>query len=332
MFKRLRPAAGLLAALLLSAASPLWASKALFYFEVQGVGGYSSAAKKGIFYSTAAMEAMQKPSLGFDYVQRFAGVAGDFAVLAVQARLAWNAEGEKRAEPQLYNAYLKFKTRAVDIWLGHAVPKFGLSTALDSHAALLQPLSMSGFGFDRDWGIGLEKDTARGSWGVSVTTGSGMTTKFNGGYFLAGRLGVGVLSEDNAAGGLSVGYGQIVDAMGVRVMSERLIDFAMAAIDLTWLRNNVEHRVEVVGGQRDEHGAFAALYRVGFNLLPENRLKLELQPAAILAKDMTKLEMSAGASYLLHPDWTLRAAAVYDSAAKDARLVFQVYFYKGLNL
>jgi hypothetical protein len=332
MFRRLRPAAGVFAALLLSAVSPLLATKALFYFEVQGIGGYSTGAGKAIYYSTAAMEAMQKPSLGLDYIQRFSGASGDIAVLSVQARLAWNAEGDKSLEPQIYNAYLKFKTKVGDIWVGHAVPRFGLSAVLDSHAALLQPLAMSGFGFDRDWGIGIEKDTAGGNWGVSLTTGSGMTTKFDGGYFMAGRLGVGVLNEDNATGGFSIGYGRILDAAGTNVFSDRLIDFAMAAVDLTWLHNNVEHRVEVVGGQRDEAGAFAALYRIGYGLLAENRLKIEVQPAVILANGVTKIELSAGVTYLPHPDWTMRAAAIYDSAAKDARFVFQIYFYKGLVL
>jgi hypothetical protein len=317
---------------LLSAATPLLASKALLYFEVQGVGGYSSAAKKVVFYSTSAMEAMQKPSLGFDYVQRFSGPSGDFAVLSLQARLAWNPDGDKALEPQIYNAYIKFKTRMADIWIGHNTPRFGLSAALDSHSLLIQPLAMSGFGFDRDWGVGFERDTVNGNWGISLTTGSGMTTKFNGGYFLAGRLGTGVLNEDNATGGFSIGYGRIVDAAGTNVFSDRLIDFAMAVIDLTWLRNNVEHRVEVAGGQKDYRGAFAALYRIGFGLLPENRLKIEVQPAAILGGGVTRLEFSAGATYLIHPDWTLRTAAVYDTEAKDARIVFQVYFYKGLNL
>lgn len=316
----------------LSDATPLLASKALLYFEVQGVGGYSSAAKKVVFYSTSAMEAMQKPSLGFDYVQRFSGASGDIAVLSLQARLAWNPDGDKVLEPQIFNAYLKFKTRLADIWIGHNTPRFGLSAALDSHGLLLQPLAMSGFGFDRDWGLGFEKDTARGNWGVSLTTGSGMTAEFNGGYFLAGRVGIGVLNEENAAGGFSVGYGRIVDAMGTHVLSHRLIDFAMAVIDLTWLRNNFEHRVEIGGGQKDDRGAFAALYRIGFGWLPENRLKIEVQPAAILAGGVTRLELSAGATYLIHPDWTLRTAAVYDTEAKDARIVFQVYFYKGLNL
>jgi hypothetical protein len=328
--KRIPPAVA--TAALLAIASPLWASKALLYFEVQGIAGYSGAARKAVFYSASPMDAMQKPSLGFDYIQRISGPAGDFAVLAVQARLAWNQEGDKRLEPQLYNAYLKLKLKPFDFWFGHAAPEFGMAAALDSHAALLQPLAMSGFGLDRDWGVGLERDTAKGGWGVSLTTGSGMTTSFSGGYFLAGRYQTGVLAADNAVGGFSLGYGKMVDAMGVQVMSRHLIDFAMAAIDLTWLRNNIENRVELAGGQRNGRAAFGGLYRIGFGLLPESRLKLEIQPAFILSEGAARLKLSAGAAWLPHPDWTLRTAAVYDSKAEDFRFVLQVYFYKGLNL
>lgn len=322
----------LAAAVLLAAAPPLMASKALLYFEIQGLAGWSSAAGKAIFYSTAAMEAMQKPSLGFDYVQRISGAAGDFAVLAVQARLAWNPSGDKRFEPQVYNAYVKLKLKPFDFWIGHAVPEFGMAAALDSHAALLQPLAMAGFGLDRDWGVGFKRDTAKGGWGVSITTGSGMTTEFSGGYLLAGRYQTGVLATDNAVGGFSLGYGELVDAMGVQVMSSKLVGFAMASIDLTWLRDNIENRIELAGGQRGGRGAFAGQYRIGVGLLPESRLKLELQPAFIVLGGTSRLELSAGASWLPHPDWTLRTAAVYDSLAKDFRLVFQAYFYKGLSL
>jgi hypothetical protein len=326
-----RFAASAAAIILLGAPSPVRASKALFYFEVQGIAGYSSAANKAIFYSSSAMDTMQKPSLGFDYVQRFSGASGDFAVLAIQARLAWNQEGGKSVEPQIYNAYLKLKAKPFDIWIGHAVPKFGLAAALDSHAALLQPLAMSGFGLDRDWGIGLERDTAHGSWGVSLTTGSGMTTEFSGGYFLAGRVAAGVLNEDNLSAGFSLGVGRLVDAMGVQVMSANLIDFAMAAFDLTWLRDNVEQRVELAGGRKDGRTAAAALYRIGWGLFAESRLKLEVQPAVTLIGGIAGVEIGAGASYLLHPDWTVRTAAVYSSEPKDVRIVFQIYFYKGLT-
>ena len=31
------------------------------------------------------------------------------------------------------------------------------------------------------------------------------------------------------------------------------------------------------------------------------------------------------------PDWTVRTMAVYDSLMNDFRVVFQVYFYKGIR-
>jgi hypothetical protein len=87
--------------LLLALATPLLAAQNyLFYFEAQGVGGWSFSEKKVSFFSMSAQDAMQKPSLGFDYVQRFSGAGGDFAILAVQARLVYNQEGEKAFAPQ----------------------------------------------------------------------------------------------------------------------------------------------------------------------------------------------------------------------------------------
>ncbi len=322
-----------LTALLLAAgaAVPLQAQSYLFYLELQGVGGYSTAAKKIVYYSQEQMEVMQKPGLGFDYVQRFSGESGDFAILAVQGRLAWNAAGGKTLEPQLYNAYLKFKLRPFDLWIGHERPSFGLASVLDSHGLLLQPLDMRGFGFDRDWGIGLQSQNEKGDFGVSVTTGSGMDLRFRGNYFIAARLGLGVLNTDNFAAGFSAGYGKILDIMGYQILSNTLISLAMAGIDITWARDNIENRFEMAGAERAGHGTFAALYRFGLGLLDENRLKLEVQPSAVLSSTESKFELAAGATYILHPDWTVRAMAAYDSKLNDFRLILQVYFYKGIR-
>ena len=35
-------------------------------------------------------------------------------------------------------------------------------------------------------------------------------------------------------------------------------------------------------------------------------------------------------TFLADADWTLRAMYLYDGHNRDSRLVFQVYFYKGL--
>ena len=304
----------------------------LFFLEAQAIAGYSSALKKAVFFSLSQQEVMQKPGLGFDYVQRFSGASGDFAVLAVQARLAINTEGEKTLEPQLYNAYFKIKTRPADIWIGHNRPKFGLASSLDSHALLLQPLSMNGFGFDRDWGIGLERDYAWGNAGISLTTGSGMPLYFKGNYLLAGRFSKGILNQDNYSVGFSAGYGKVLDVMGYHLMSDEPMDFSMAGLDFTWLKNNLENRLEFLGGGLNGQGVFALLWRTGMGLLEENRLKLEVQPVIVFARQKTQIQFAVGATYLATADWALRSMVQYDKDMKDVRFVIQVYFYKGIRI
>jgi hypothetical protein len=316
-------------------AGPARAGTRLFFIELVGVGGYSTAAKKLIMYSISQAEAMQKPSLGFDLVQRFSGRKGDVAVLALQGRLAWNAETEemglKTVEPQLYNAYLKFKLGFADFWIGHDRPRLGLAMAIDNHAELLQPLSMYGFGFDRDWGIGLDRDTSWGTIGASLTAGSGMALRFKDSFFAAARISRGVLSQDNASGGFSLAYGKIQDVMGTILLSDARIELATASFDLSWVRNNWENRVEMLGGGRDGEGVFVLFWRTGLGLLEENRLKLEAQPLLKWADQKADLELGLGATYLLTADWTLRAMALYDGAADDFRFVVEVYFYKNLS-
>ncbi|MBM3312951.1 MAG: hypothetical protein FJY80_15760, partial [Candidatus Aminicenantes bacterium] len=193
-----------------SAALPVLGSGTLFFLEAQAVAGFSSAAGKTVFFSHHRDEAMQKPSLGFDYVRRFSDASGDRAVLAVQFRLAANEGGGPALEPQLYNAYLKLKVGPAGLWFGHNRPRFGLAADLDSHALLLQPLSMSGFGFDRDWGAGAERDFSWGRAGVSLTTGSGMPLAVGKSYFLAARMSLGVPERDNVSLGLSAGGGRVL--------------------------------------------------------------------------------------------------------------------------
>ena len=323
----------LLAALAFMTARPVWASSYLFFLELQGVAGYSSAAKKAVFSSMGDMEAMQKPGLGFDYIQRFSGASGDVAVLAVQGRLAWNAgkDAEHRFEPQIYNAYLKVKAGFADVWIGHNRPKFGLASFYDTHGHLLQPLSMRGYGLDRDWGIGFERDFAWGNAGLSLTTGSGMPLAFHGNHFAAGRISLGVLERDNVAIGISAGRGRLLDAMGTKVMSEATAPFTMAGLDLSVLANAWDHRAELYAGSRGGRTAIAALWRVGRGFFEENRLRIEIQPAVIRAAGETRLDFGAGATFLAHPDWTLRAMVSRDGETRDTRVIVQVYYYKGIR-
>jgi hypothetical protein len=114
---------------------------------------------------------MQKPGIGVDYVQRLSGETGDYATLALQLRLAYNQPYQEldqdQVQLQLYNAFFKYKAGFSDLWIGHNRMAFGLASYFDSHAQLLQPLIMQGYGFDRDWGVGATRDF---EWGTCLST------------------------------------------------------------------------------------------------------------------------------------------------------------------
>ncbi len=334
MYKR--PAGALFLVLSTVGAGVAGAGTRLLFIEFQSIGGYSTATKQVIAYSISQPEVMQKPSLGFDLVQRFSGKSGDVAIFALQGRIAWNARakemGLKTFEPQLYNAYLRLKLGFADVWFGHDKPRLGLALPLDNHAELLQPLSMYGFGFDRDWGVGIDRDTAWGGIGLSVTAGSGMALRFKRTYLAAARISRGVLSRDNYSGGFSLASGRVQDVMGNTLLTDALIDLKLASFDFSWVRNNWENRFEMLGGSRDGRRVFVFFWRTGIGLFEENRLKLEAQPICKLTKKSTDFEMSLSATSLITADWSLRAMAVYDTNAKDFRFVLQIYLYKSLGL
>jgi len=314
----------------LAAAGGAPAQSSLFYLEAQGIAGYSSARSKWVYYSLHPDDVMQRPSFGFDYVERFSRKAGDFAVLAVQVRLAWKADGGKGLEPQLYNAYLRFKFPSVDFWVGHNRPAFGLSSAFDVHSQILPTLVMYGFGYDRDWGIGLGRDFSHGSWGTSLTTGSGMSLRFGDNYLFSGRLSLGVLSRDNWSLGLSAACGEALETMGYKLMSPYPTPFRMAGVDITYARNNLENRLEAVIGQKFGVDAWAVFWRLGINLLEEERLKWEIQPILMREGGKNALKIGTGLSLIATGDLTLRIMYAYDREERDSRLVFQVYYYKRL--
>ena len=314
--------------LTLLAAGTVSGQTSLFYLEAQGIIGYSSSLDKWVAYSLHQDDVMQKPGLGFDYLGRFSRETGDFAVLAVQARLAWNANGKKSLEPQLYNAYLKLKFPGVDLWVGHNRPAFGLSSVFDVHSQLLPTLVMYGYGYDRDWGLGLGRDFARGNWGLSLTTGSGMALQLGDGYLLSGRLSLGVLTRDNWSVGLSAAYGEALETMGYEIMSPEPLPFRMAGVDVSRTWNNLESRFEAAAGRKYGKDAWSAFWRLGVNLLEEERLKWEVQPLFMREEGRNSLHLGTGLSFIASGDLTLRLMYIYNHEARDSRAVLQIYYYK----
>jgi opacity protein-like surface antigen len=311
------------------------AADQLLYFEAQGIAGYSSLVEKPIYYSMNPDAEMQKPSLGFDYLKRFSGEFGDWATLAVQGRLALivrpeeeEGEDQTKLEPQIYNAYFKVKTPGPYVWIGHNRPAFGLSSYFDSHALLLRTLAIQGFGYDRDWGAGLYKDFSWGDISASATTGSGMPVYFKGNYMISARVSYGVLSRDNMNLGFSLGYGNTLDTMGYRLRNSDPETMMLAGADLTILRNNLEHRFEVLGGKWLGSDTYALFYRFGINLDSEGRLKVEAQPAYWRTAGEDDYQLALGFSVLATSNLTVRLAYTYDHLSYENMVVLQLYYYR----
>jgi len=305
----------------------------LLYFEAQGIAGYSSALRKPIYYSQNPDAEMQKPSLGFDYLQRFSGESGDWATFALQGRLALTVDGEGRGnslklEPQVYNAYFKMKTPGPYVWVGHNRPAFGLGSYFDSHGLILRTLAIQGFGYDRDWGVGFYKDFSWGDISASGTTGSGMPVYAKGNNMAAARVSYGVLSQDNFNVGFSLGYGRTLDTMGYKLRDPKPQEMRLAGLDLTILRNRFEHRFDLLAGTWLDQDTYALFYRFGVNLDQEGRFKIEAQPVYWKFGEETNYQMSFCFSSQATSNLTVRLGYTYDRNSADNRVVLQLYYYR----
>lgn len=320
-------AAGLV--LFAALAAGLRAQATLLFLEVQAVGAYATAPGRFELFSLMAADAMQKPGLGFDLVRRFSGATRDVGLLAVQARLVYDQDAG-RLRPQLFNGYLRFKPRFANVWIGHNRPAMGLASVLDNHALLLPDPAMFGFGYDRDWGLGLDRDFAWGGVAASLTAGSGMPLRFEGNYLAAARAFKGVLARDGYSVGLSVSGGRTLDIMGSDMADDEPAPWAAAGFDLSFVSRNHESRAEVLVGRRGGAGTFMAFWRPGWSFLEEGRLKLELQPAIMRRAGAWTHALGAGLTYLFDADLAGRFMVLRDSAMPGVRFAVQLYYYKRL--
>jgi hypothetical protein len=98
--------------------------------------------------------------------------------------------------------------------IGHDRIALELASFFDIHALLLPTLLMYGFGFDRDWGVGVAKDYEWGDAGVSYTLGSGMDIRIDDNYLISSRISKGVLNRDTFNFGISACIGKVYETMG----------------------------------------------------------------------------------------------------------------------
>jgi hypothetical protein len=205
-----------------------------------------------------------------------------------------------------------------------------LSSYFDSHGLLLRTLAIQGFGYDRDWGVGLYKDFSWGDVSASVTTGTGMPVYMKGNYMTAARVSYGVQSQDNYNAGFSLGYGRTLDTMGYELRDPEPRQMTLAAADLTILRDNLEHRFDLYAGKWLDEDTYALFYRFGVNFFPEGQLKVEAQPTYWKFGEEENYQLSLCLSSQATSDLTVRLGYTYDRNADDNRVLLQLYYYRPL--
>lgn len=302
-------------------------SEGLLFLEAQVVGAYSSMERAPVYHSMSADEPMQKSSVGFDLLRKFSSASGDTGTLAVQGRLAYDPDAANRLEPQLYNAFYRFRTPFAYLWAGHNRAAAGIESYFDTHGALLQSLPMYGYGFDRDWGLGASRDLAWGDAALSLTTGSGMRPRAAGNYLVSGRVSKGVLGRDNYSLGLYAAAGRTPELSGYRVIDGAEAPYSAAGADCALLWDRWEFRADLRGGEMRRTRYLAGLGRLGLNLLEENRLKLEGQAVYSGPRGKEGWILAAGTSFAVTPDLALRVMFEYEDGMHDRRVTGQLYYY-----
>lgn len=302
----------------------------LFFFELQALSAFNLSQKSIEFYSYLPHHPMQKSGLGLETLVRFYRQKSDLGYFSFQLRVVYDESKDRPIQLQLYNALVRFKTRLAEFWLGHSKPALGLNYNLDNHALLLPDASMLGHNFDRDWGAGLHRDFRWGDSALSLTTGSGMSLKFDRNYLLAGRISYGVLARDNYSFGLSAFTSRVIQEMESPESASNPVSWSGISLDTSYFWLNWETRLEANLGRRAGQPWHLFFLRQGLNLLDEGRLKLEAQLSFLKHAAGWTYLAATGVSYRLNSDLALRAMFLYDQQQKSSRLALQVYYYRNI--
>jgi hypothetical protein len=160
-----------------------------------------------------------------------------------------------------------------------------------------------------------------------MTAGSGMPLWLRGNYMAAARVSEGVLGRDNANHAIYISLGRIPGITGYHADDKTPRTYSAAGTDFAYLWNQFELRGDFRVWQRAGIGAYAALGRLGVNLLEENRLKLEFQTVFKEADTVRDYFLASGISYAATAEFSMRTMYEYENIGADNRLIFQLYYY-----
>jgi len=177
------------------------------------------------------------------------------------------------------------------------------------------------------WGAGLSRDYEKGDLKITSTTGTGTGIYFRNNYLVSARASYGVLSRDNFNIGVSGAWGKVLETMGWNTMYPEPIAFAVGGVDVSFLWDNFDLRLEAIAGRKGDDFACGILGRLGVGFLEENRLKLELQPLYTEGAMMSGFQVYGGLSYAVTYELTVRSMYGYINDMNDHRAIVQFYYY-----
>ncbi len=317
--------------------SPLFADEALFYKELNLIGGYSDR-DRWVGRSDDLMNAV-----GFENYRKFSNDYGDYLTADLQVRLAYDSlrNSHNAWGVQIHNAWLLYKFNyAAKLRLGHFDPAFGLEPQLDTHATILQTLAMKDIGFKKDWGFGLEGSLSKFDYKTALQLGSGMGIRRRDGSFLFTSR-IGTPTTQNLQYGLSFLYGRVLEVEDMKtipqdkLLSEKAVLKKRAGIDGQYLFGPCLFKAEAAYGENDSKKVLGYLTEVDYTVPQYQNWEWELQFQSWINKlgesasaDST---LTLGTAYKLSQNTTLRAAFSHDlnqsGQKEEDRILLQFYYF-----
>ncbi|MDP6685803.1 MAG: hypothetical protein QGI05_02500, partial [Candidatus Omnitrophota bacterium] len=231
----------------------IYADEALFYKEVNIIGGYSDKDKW-----TGRSNSLTN-SIGFEDYRKFSNEYGDYLTTDLQMRLSYDSLEDLQDAwgVEIHNAWLEYKlSYGYNLKLGHFDPAFGLEPVLDTHGKLFQTLAMKNIGFKKDWGVALKGSLPKFDYKVALQTGSGMSIRRKDESHLFTTR-IGSPSGQDFQYGISFLYGEVLKTRGMstfpknNLLSDDAVTKSRVGLDGQYFIGPYTFKGEIAYGEDD---------------------------------------------------------------------------------
>ena len=256
-----------------------FANQALFYKEVNIIGGYSDRDEW-----TGKGDSLMN-SIGFEDYRKFSDEYGDFLTTDLQVRFSYDSleDSQDARAIEIHNAWMEYKLGyGYNIKLGHFDPAFGLEPVLDTHGTLMQTLAKKNIGFKKDWGVALKGSMEKFDYKIALQTGSGMSIRRTDGIYLFTTR-IGSPATQDFQYGISFMHGEVLKTKGMstfpknHLLSNDAVTKERIGLDAQYLYGPYVFKGELAYGQDDNEDVLGYLFELDYTLPKHQNVQLELQ-------------------------------------------------------